>query len=135
VLVDKKRFNSAIRRSPRILSLSILLGVAVASLTQCRMITDNLAGVKAGSFETSTRENSECRDRCHRRFESCVRTEGKRHRSALEGCDALSGDQERQDCRQLENGRHRAALQECRREKEQCRRECRYHEGGGDAGR
>lgn len=131
-----KRFQRAFRRSPSTYLLAVL-AVSMLALTQCRMAQNNVTGVNLGSEVAmhSNRGNDRCIRQCNDRYFDCRRAEDRKHREALRQCEHKSGPWRRHECRRDEERRHDAAKDRCRLEMQRCKRDCRYHEGGGNGGR
>lgn len=110
------------RHTLRLITLAALLGVSTIALSQCRMVSDNVTGVKTGAGTLSGRSN--CSRQCNDSFEAAIRAEEARHRAALRSCGHDSRCRSDEDSL---NDRNEAMISSARKE---CKRGC-YNEGGG----
>ena len=110
------------RHSLRLVVLAALLAISTVGLSQCRMVSDNLTGVKSGAGTLSKR--SDCARKCNGDFEDAVKAEEARHRAAMRACG--HDKQCRKDEDKL-NDANRDRISDARKD---CKRGC-YNEGGG----
>jgi len=131
-----KRFRRPFRRSPSTCLLAVL-AISMLALTQCRMAQDNVTGVNLGSHVAmhGNRGLERCIRQCNDRYSDCRRAEDRKHSEALRQCEHKSDGRRRHECRRDEAHRHDAAKDRCRLEMQDCKRDCRYREGGGNGGR
>lgn len=102
------------------------LGLAAIGLTQCRMVSDNVAGVDMTTESLHSRNT--CVRECNSDFQDAMAKEDCRHREALRTCGFDRA------CRESEKRKHHdieAAIREARKE---CKKKC-YNEGQGGGGR
>ena len=116
-----------IRRALKTVALLSVLGLAVAGLSQCRMVDDTVTGVDLNAQQRVS-DRSECVQACNDKFKAATAAETARHNAALRSC-GVSGS-----CKVAEDQVHQdnqaanvAAMQECKRG-------C-YNEGSGGGGR
>jgi len=115
------RHNKA-RHTLRLITLAALLGISTIALSQCRMVSDTVTGVKSGAGTLSGRSN--CSRQCNDSFEAAIRAEEARHRAALRSCghdSRCKSDEDRL------NDRNQDQISDARKE---CKKGC-YNEGGG----
>lgn len=116
---------------PRSLRTFLLFGAGLAatlSLSQCRMVEDNITGPKSEILASSSERSRNCFDRCKRTYARRLADEIVRHRRELRMCRAD------RKCISAENARYGAALLALAEEKRQCLANC-HHQGGGTGGR
>jgi len=116
------RRNGSTPRLVRNFALAAAIVLSAVALSQCRMVQDNLTGVRAGAGRLSAR--STCTKLCNSAFEAAMRAEEARHRDALRACDHDS------DCRQAESVRHLVNVGQIDEARKNCKRAC-YNEGAG----
>ena len=112
------------RHSLRLVVLAALLGISTLGLSQCRMVSDNLTGVKAGAGTLSKR--SHCARNCNDNFEEAIKAEERRHRAALRACG------HDQQCRKDENRLSDDNWDRISDARKECKKGC-YNEGGGQS--
>ena len=110
------------RHTLRLLTLAALLGASTIALSQCRMVSDNLTGVKSGAGTLSKR--SHCARKCNDDFEDALRAETIRHRAAMRAC----GHDSR--CKRAENLLNESNEDDIVSDRKACKKGC-YNEGGG----
>lgn len=120
------------RRGFTLAALAVLLGIAMLSLTQCRIVTDAVTGVDAKSV-SSLHGKSTCVQSCNERYKACKRAEDAAHKKSDDRC-RKGHSAERKLCQKAEQNRHKDAHKACVREKNACKKGC-YNEGGGGGGR
>ena len=109
---------------PILLTLA-LAGILVTTLSQCRLVPDNITGVTTTPGRLSGR--SACIHDCNEQFRIAMETEESIHRAALKACG------HDQACRQAEDARHHDAEDRIHDDKKACKKNC-YNEGGGTGG-
>lgn len=108
-------------------SLLIALGVASIALSQCRMVGDNVTGVRLFRGQPTT-----CIKLCNDQYKLLFEQEQKLHQTNVEICQALP-QPDRAACLQAEEARHSARMDELGQAKVDCQNNC-HHQGGGTAG-
>jgi len=127
--------NPRLRRGFAFVALAAVLGLSALGLTQCRMVDDTVTGVDVRSNDTfkgghgRSHGRSRCVHRCNEAYKQCKRAEDARYKKALRDCGW------NYQCRKNEKKKHNDALKNCVREMQRCKKNCRYHEGAGTAGR
>ncbi len=104
----------------------VVLGLAAVGLTQCRGVSDRIAGVRLDAPHTLS-QRSRCTRDCQSEFESARFAEGVRYRAAIRECRgdaACEGDQRRL---------HRLSIEGREDERRKCKHGC-YNEGAGRSG-
>ncbi len=120
---------SSHRRSPSRGSFAAILiaGLGLTlSLTQCRMVQDNIAGVRLTPGSLSKRNS--CRKDCDQKFQAAQKAEEQRHKAAERACGSKD-----HACKKKEDALHHANQQELERDRRACKDGC-YNEGNGHAG-
>lgn len=115
------RHNKA-RHTLRLMTLAALLGISTIALSQCRMVSDTVTGVKTGAGTLSGRSN--CSRQCNDSFEAAIRAEQARHRAALRACGHDSS------CRYDEDRLNDRIEDQISDARKACKKGC-YNEGGG----
>ena len=115
-------------RSPRKFFLTIVLIAAVValagSLTQCRMVTDNLVGVHPSQ---SAADAGSCFSACAHEANEQNRDESDLHKANMKACGGDPG------CLADEEARHEARVAEIQQGRKDCQAGC-HHQGGGRGG-
>jgi hypothetical protein len=111
--------------SLRMIALAAALGLTAITLTQCRMLKDNVTGISMTAGTLSGR--SHCTRGCNDAYAAAMRAEEARHRLALRacGCD--------RSCREAENRRNDKNEDKIQDARKDCKKSC-YNEGGGNGG-
>lgn len=110
----------------KLIALATVLGLTAITLTQCRMLKDNVTGISMTAATLSGK--SRCAHDCNESYEAAMRAEQARHRQALRACGCDRG------CREAENrlnDKNEDKIKDARRD---CKKSC-YNEGGGHGGR
>lgn len=127
--------NPRVRRGFAFVALAAVLGLSAVGLTQCRMVDDTVTGVDVRSTDSfKSRGRSRCVHQCFSKYKKCLKEEDSLHKKNRRACDRLPHGQ-RLACRKAEDTRHKNALKECTRQYLLCKKNCRYGEGAGTAGR
>jgi hypothetical protein len=94
------------------------------------MVDDTVTGVDVRS-NTALHGGgrSRCVHRCNERYKACKKAEDARHKQALRAC------KKNWQCKKAENNLHKSKVKDCIREMQLCKKNCRYREGAGSAGR
>lgn len=109
------------------LAAGLILGLGLTmSLTQCRMVSDSVTGVKLTPATTLSKRNS-CTRQCNDAFKAAERDEERRHRAAKRACHSDHA------CRKAEEALHQSNLAAIARDRRNCKSGC-YNEGGGKGG-
>lgn len=116
------------RRGFTLAALAVLLGIAMLSLTQCRLVTDAVTGVDVKSA-SSLHGKSTCVQSCNEKYKACKRAEDAVHKQKDGEC-RKGQSAERKLCQKTEQRRHQDEQKACVREKNGCKNGC-YNEGGG----
>lgn len=111
--------------SLRILALAAALGLTALTLSQCRMVKDNVTGISMAAGSLSKRSN--CTRNCNGAYEALVRAEEARHRAALRSCGCDN------KCKNAENKLHDKIIDKLDDARKACKKGC-YNEGGGNGG-
>jgi hypothetical protein len=104
-----------------------LLGVLIAigvTLTQCKMVTDELSGVRMSQTESV----KSCLANCMMQYNALIRVESELHVVNIKACgtDAV--------CIATEDARHDAAVAVIQTARTTCQDGC-HHQGAGSGGR
>ena len=75
------------RNGVQLIAVSVLLGVAIVALTQCRAVNDAITGVHLTSSTISTRGT--CVKKCNATYHTGQTSEDARHRIALAAASAV----------------------------------------------
>ena len=108
-----------------VLGLCAGLGLTALSLTQCRMVSDSVTGVRLTPAGLSARNS--CRKECESTFKSAMEDEQQRHRHAVEACG------HDRNCRRAEEAKHRSNMERLADDRRSCKKNC-YDEGSGHGG-
>jgi hypothetical protein len=108
-------------------ALLIALGVASITLSQCRMVGDNVTGVRLFRGQPTT-----CIKQCNDQYKLLFDEEQKLHQTNVENCQALA-QPDQGTCLQAEEARHSAKMVELGQAKINCQNNC-HHQGAGIAG-
>jgi hypothetical protein len=121
--------NAPRRRSPlHLAGIALLLAFGVAGLSQCRTVSEPLAGADLSISNDALHGRRSCQANCNQRYRHELEKEQARFEEALKKCD---GDRE---CRQEAREYHRGIVTKLRMEKAACKRAC-YNEGSGSTSR
>ena len=123
--------NPRLRRGFAFVALAAVLGLSAVGLNQCRMVDDTVTGVDVrsnGAFNPGN-AHSKCVHQCNEKYKQCRRAEDARHKAAVRAC---GNDQA---CKKAEGRLHQAIHKQCVRDMQLCKKNCRYREGAGSAGR
>ena len=123
----------------RIFSRVILCGslaLALAGLSQCRMVSDNVTGLNLDQATNNRGDDEDgpghghgkCVRTCRKDYQQGIKAENRRFRDAIRSC---GNDR---NCRRSEVTRHQNAVTDLRKQERDCRSGC-YNEGAGAAGR
>ena len=123
----KKQLHSRIRRGLAFLGFAAMLGLAMAALSQCRMVQDSVTGV---DFKTASdaHARNDCVRKCNETFKQERAKEEVQFEENLKSCDGNKA------CIKAAKQAHRDVLDGLRARKRECKRSC-YNEGSGAAGR
>lgn len=121
--------NPRLRRGFAFVALAAVLGLSAVGLTQCRMVDDTVTGVDVRSNTGFSNGRSACVHQCNEKYKACKRAEDARHKQAVRDC---AGDNA---CKKAENTLHKNNHKDCVRAMQLCKKNCRYREGAGSAGR
>lgn len=129
--------NPRLRRGFAFVALAAVLGLSAVGLTQCRMVDDTVTGVdvRTNTHFSGGHGRSQCIHRCNAQYKACKKAEESRHKAALRQCNRIKDTKDRAHCKKAENATHRANKKQCVREMQLCKKNCRYREGAGSAGR
>src|SRR5574341_1200158 len=134
--------NPRLRRGFAFVALAATLGLCAMGLTQCRVVEEDITGVDLNSSarfgndsDSDSHGNSACVRACNERYKDCRETAESQHKARRRACDQLSSPSERADCLRAANDQHKADKQACVDAKQICKRNCKYSEGSGGAGR
>ena len=111
--------------SLRLIALAAALALTTITLSQCRMLKDNVTGISMTAGTLSGRTH--CARNCNDAYERAMRTEEARHRLAVRACGCDRG------CRTAEdklNDKNEGKIKDARKA---CKKGC-YNEGGGKGG-
>ena len=114
------------RRGVQMLAMAAALGLTAFTLSQCRMVPDNITGVQMGTGRLSGK--SACMKACNEQFKSATKAEDERHKDAVKACG------KDQDCKKKEDDLHKDREGKIKDAKEDCKKSC-YNEGGGHGGK
>lgn len=103
--------------------LLVALAASSMALTQCRMVGDNLTGVRAGAFS----HKSDCIKDCKDTYKDQRKAENDLFAANMAACGASVA------CRTAERARHDAALQAIEAAYIACLNTC-HNQGGGTVG-
>jgi hypothetical protein len=120
--------NPRLRRGFAFVALAAVLGLSAVGLTQCRMVDDTVTGVDVRSNTGFNSGRSKCVHQCNEKYKACKRAEDARHKAAVRACPD-------QACKKAENKLHQNLHKQCVRDMQLCKKNCRYREGAGSAGR
>ena len=120
------RFSQPSPRGVSLVALAAILGLAAASLCQCRLVRDNVSGVDLGAASNAS-ARSECIHRCNDNRDAALAAEDARHRAALLVC----GDDAA--CQDAEDQLHDQIVAGIIQDMKTCKKNC-YNEGSGDGG-
>jgi hypothetical protein len=121
--------NPRLRRGFAFVALAAVLGLSAVGLTQCRMVDDTVTGVDVRSNTGFSNGRSACVHQCNEKYKACKRAEDARHKAAVQAC---GGDN---SCKKAENTLHKNNHKQCVVQMQLCKKNCRYREGAGNAGR
>lgn len=123
--------NPRLRRGFAFVALAAVLGLSAVGLTQCRMVDDTVTGVDVRSNTDfhGGRGRSRCVHQCNERYKACKRAEDSRHKAAIRNCGHDT------TCKKNEDKLHKNNQKKCVRDMQLCKKNCRYREGAGTAGR
>ena len=113
----------------------ILLALAVAGLSQCRMVEDTVTG--PASLQVLGHHHGkgkDCIHRCNDAYKSAKKDEERRHRNALRECREIKDPVDRRACVASEDKLHDSNLDQLVNDRRACKAGC-YDEGGGQGGR
>ena len=108
------------------LALALVLGLALAGLTQCRAVNDNVTGVDLRTGATLSARSS-CTHDCNHRFKEAQKKENDAFKSALKKCGSDA------ECRKAAQVQHRDNAKKINDQKKACKSNC-YNEGSGKGG-
>jgi len=108
------------------LAMAAALGLTAFTLSQCRMVPDNVTGIALSSSTLSGK--SACMKQCNEQFKSDAKAEDDRHKDAMKACGKDN------DCKKKEDDAHKDRQDKIKDAKEDCKRSC-YNEGGGHGGK
>lgn len=108
------------------LAMAAALGLTAFTLSQCRMVPDNVTGVQLSSGRLSGK--SACMKSCNEQFKSATKAEDDRHKDATKACG------KDQSCKKAEDDLHKSREEKIKDAKEDCKKNC-YNEGGGHGGK
>jgi hypothetical protein len=120
------RSTSHCHRAFRAFALVAALGLAAIGLSQCRMVSDNVAGVELTADALCRRNN--CVRECNKDYEDAMEREEDRHRAALKKCG------HDRSCKNAENAKHKDIKEAILDARKECKKKC-YNEGSGGGGR
>lgn len=121
---------------PRLLILFAVVLLA-ASITQCRMVTDQIVRVQAEDLSASS-----CIKACTKAAKQAIKEENELHKDRLEACrgdddvrgngayDGGDKNDPKNPCVLAEEARHKAALKAIDAQRIDCINGC-HHQGGG----
>lgn len=113
-------------RALRYIGIAAAIGLTTVTLSQCRMVQDNVTGLQlTGAGRLSAR--SACARQCNEAFEAALRAEERRHREAIRACGHDNG------CKTAENRKHSKLEDKIEDDRKACKKGC-YNEGGGHSG-
>ena len=121
--------NLRLRRGLTLVALATTLGLSVLGLTRCRVVEDTVTGVDVRSNSGFNDGHSDCVHQCNKKFKRCDKAEEARHTAAIRACGLDRA------CKRAENRLHEALHHRCVRDMQRCKKNCRYREGSGSAGR
>ncbi len=116
------------RRSPNrgAIAAVLIAGLGLTlTLTQCRMVQDNVSGVRITPGTLSKR--NACNKDCDEKFHAAQKAEDQRHKDAERACG------HDHDCKKQEDQLHRTNQRSLERDRRTCKNGC-YNEGNGHAG-
>jgi hypothetical protein len=122
--------RTRIARGLKKLVLLSALGLAIAGLSQCRMINDPVAGTDLSVPAQTADARSDCIRTCATEMKAAKRAEHERHQAALRACNE-SGQQ---GCKKAENRVHKQNQSRIQQDFKACKNAC-YSEGSGGGGR
>ena len=108
--------------------LTAVLGLAVAGLSQCRMVDDTVTGVELNASGTLS-ARSKCKKECDKTYKAEKKAEDARHKAADKACGKKD-----KACKETEKDLHKNNSEAIKDRKEECKRGC-YNEGAGGGGR
>jgi len=105
-------------------ALLLLLIALACSLTQCRMVGDELVGprLSRGADDATT-----CAAECARTYNETIRAESDRHVQAVHDCAADEA------CLAAEEARHEAEVEQIQEARVACQSQC-HNQGAGRGG-
>ncbi len=112
-----------LRRGSAFFGLGILLVTVALSLTQCRMVGEQLTGI-----DLQKAHPDKCINNCVTTANQLVRQESDLHLHNVAACNQDSV------CLALEGIRHEQAMDRIQMGRDQCINDC-HHQGGGTGGR
>jgi len=130
--------NPRLRRGFAFVALAAVLGLSAVGLTQCRMVDNSVTGVDVRSnsgFHGSSSGRSKCVQQCNEAFKKCIKDEEARYKAAKKACKAIANSADRKACEKNEARIHSDNKKACVRQKELCKKNRKYREGAGSAGR
>ena len=116
------RRNGTNLRVARNIALAAAIGLTALSLSQCRMVDDNVTGLTLQAGRLSGR--SACTKQCNETFEAAVRAEQQRHVGAERECGSDA------NCHAAEGRTHVANVAQIEEGRKVCKKGC-YNEGSG----
>ena len=122
--------RTRIARGLKLLVLLSALGLAIAALSQCRMINDPVAGTELHALQSAD-ARSECISSCAAVMEAARQAEEARHDAAMQACGEGNAAKE---CRKAEQDLHKQNQSQIQQDFKACKSAC-YNEGAGGAGR
>ena len=123
---NSARRHGGNRRGIGILALAATLGITTLTLSQCRLVQDNVTGVDVTASRLSAR--SACVRSCNDTFKAAQESEESRYRNAVRAC----GNDDA--CRDAARDQHRVIKDQIEDAKKACKNNC-YNEGSGSSDR
>src|SRR5580765_7378131 len=102
------------RRRIKFLALAVALGITTITLTQCRLVSDNVTGVDLGNGRLSGRTT--CVKQCNENFKAAQKAEDDRHKAAEKVCGGSK------TCKDAEKAKHDAAQDQIEADKKNCKK-------------
>ena len=115
-------------------ALAATLGFVVLGLSQCRGMDDPM-GVSVRPESATSNGISECVQHCNDLFKHCRDQENARYRQAVQKCNKLTTQPQRDACLAAEAQLHERNLNACAAAMDTCKVRCHYREGSGSGGR
>ncbi|MGH7731919.1 MAG: hypothetical protein ACRENJ_11790 [Candidatus Eiseniibacteriota bacterium] len=119
--------HDRLRRAAARVGLLTVLGIVSLTVTQCRIVGDNVTGVRLFRGQPTT-----CIKDCNDQYKLLFDQEQKLHQTNVENCQALP-QPDRAACLAAEDARHQARKAELSQAKIDCQNNC-HHQGAGTAG-